>query len=110
MVKTAPFDPAEHLDNPEVIAHYLSEALATEDPEFIARAIGTVARAQGMTSVAREAGINRENLYRALGAGAHPEFDTVIRVLRALGVQLEAKPKPQRRQAKPKPKRALEHA
>jgi probable addiction module antidote protein len=108
--RTAPFDAAEHLDNPEVIAHYLSEALATEDPEFIARAIGTVARAQGMTNVAREAGINRENLYRALGAGAHPEFDTVIRVLRALGVQLEAKPKPKRARPKPKPKRDLEHA
>jgi probable addiction module antidote protein len=91
--KTAPFDAAEYLDSQEAIACYLSEALATEDPEVIARAIGTVARAQGMTNVAREAGVSRENLYRALGAGAKPEFDTVMKVLRALGVQLVAKPK-----------------
>jgi probable addiction module antidote protein len=93
MVKTAPFDAAEYLDSPEAIAHYLSEALETEDMEYIARAIGAVARAQGMTSVAREAGLSRENLYKALGAGGNPEFDTVIKVLHALGLQLVAKPK-----------------
>jgi probable addiction module antidote protein len=101
MAKTAPFDAAEYLDSPEAIACYLTEAFETEDPEFIARAIGTIARAQGMTTVAREAGVSRENLYRALGTGAKPEFDTVMRVLRALGVQLTAKPKTER---------ALEHA
>jgi len=93
MAKAIPFDSAEYLDSPEAIADYLSEALATGDSEFIAQAIGAVARAQGMTSVAREAGVSRENLYRALGSGGKPELETVMKVLGALGVQLVAKPK-----------------
>ena len=93
MAKAIAFDAAEYLDSPQAIADYLSEALETGDAEFIAQAIGTVARAQGMTVVAREAELSRENLYRALGSGGKPEFDTVMKVLGALGVQLVAKPK-----------------
>jgi probable addiction module antidote protein len=93
MAKAIAFDAAKYLDSPQAIADYLSEALETGDAEFIAHAIGTVARAQGMTAVAREAELSRENLYRALGAGGKPEFDTVMKVLRALGVQLVVKPK-----------------
>ena len=93
MIKTQPFDAAEYLDNPEVIAAYLTEALETGDVEFILDAIGTVARAEGMTSVAQAAGLNREHLYRALSAGGHPELETIVKVLSALGVQLAAKPK-----------------
>jgi probable addiction module antidote protein len=92
MVKTAPFDVAEHLDNQEVIAAYLTEALETEDVEFIAQAIGNVARARGMTGIAREAGLQRESLYRALSADGNPELATVMKVLHALGVRLAAKP------------------
>lgn len=93
MARAIAFDASEYLDSPQAIADYLSEALETGDAEFIAQAIGTVARAQGMTVVAREAELSRENLYRALGSGGKPEFDTVMKVLGALGVQLVAKPK-----------------
>jgi probable addiction module antidote protein len=91
--KVPQFDAAEYLDSPETIANYLTEAFETGDDEFIAQAIGTVARAQGMSSVARDAGVSRENLYRALNSGGKPEFSTVMKVLGALGVQLIAKPK-----------------
>lgn len=93
MAKLPRFDAAEYLDSPEAVADYLSEAFETGDDEFIAQAIGTVARAQGMTSVAKNAGVSRENLYRALNTGGRPEFGTVMKVLDALGVQLIAKPK-----------------
>jgi len=93
MARTKPFDVAEYLESPEAMADYLTEAFETADAEFIAQAIGTVARAQGMTSVAREAGLSRENLYRALSADAKPEFSTIVKVLDALGIQLTAKPK-----------------
>jgi probable addiction module antidote protein len=94
VVKTKPFDAAEYLDEPEIIAEYLTEALETGEAGFVARAIGTVARAQGMTSIANAAGLSRENLYRALSAEGHPEFETIMKVLHALGVQLVAKPAP----------------
>ncbi|MPZ58732.1 MAG: putative addiction module antidote protein [Rhizobiales bacterium] len=93
MVKTRPFDPAEYLDDPETIVEFLSEALETNDPAYIAKAIGIAARARGMTDVARDAGLSRENLYRSLSGDTKPEFDTVVRVLAALGVQLAAKTK-----------------
>lgn len=91
--KTKPFDSADYLDSPEAIAEYLTEAFETGDSEFIAMAIGTIARAQGMTSVAKDAGLSRENLYRALGSDGKPEFGTVMKVLNALGIQLFAKAK-----------------
>jgi probable addiction module antidote protein len=92
MAKAPRFDAAEYLDSPEAIADYLSEALETGDAEFVAKAIGTVARAEGMTLVARDAGLSRENLYRALGDGTKPEFATVMKVLNALGMRLVARP------------------
>ena len=92
MVRTRPYDSAEYLDSPEGIAEYLSDALETNDAAFIAQAIGTAARARGMSEIAREAGVSRENLYRALSGETKPEFETIVRVLAALGVQLAAKP------------------
>ena len=93
MAKTEAFDVADYLDSPEAITDYLTEAFQTGDAAFITKAIGAVARAQGMTHVAREAGVSRENLYRALGSGAKPEFETVIKVLKAMNIQLVAQPK-----------------
>ncbi|MGC1464909.1 MAG: addiction module antidote protein [Pseudolabrys sp.] len=93
MAKAPRFDAADYLDSPQAIADYLSEAFETGDDEVIAQAIGTIARVQGMSSVARDAGLSRENLYRALSADGKPEFSTVIKVLNALDVQLVAKPK-----------------
>ena len=93
MAKARRFDAAEYLDSPAAIADYLTEAFETGDSEFIAEAIGTVARSVGMSCVAEIAGLSRENLCRTLGIGGHPEFETVMKVLNALGVQLAAKPK-----------------
>lgn len=90
--KTKPFDPAEYLDDSEPIAAYMTEALEGGDPAFVADALGVVARARGMTEIAREAGVSRESLYRALSADGNPEFATVLRVVKALGLRLSASP------------------
>jgi probable addiction module antidote protein len=92
--KTKPFDPAEYLDTPESIAAYMTEALETGDPSFVADALGVIARARGMSEVAREAGVSRESLYRALSADGNPEFGTVMRVAQALGLRLSVTPIP----------------
>jgi probable addiction module antidote protein len=76
-----------------MIAEYLTEALETDDAAFIAKAIGTVARAKGMGAVAEQTGLSRENLYRSLSGDTKPEFETIRKVLGALGVQLVAKPR-----------------
>ena len=97
--KTKLFDPAEYLDDSESIAAYLSDALESGDPAFISDALGVVARARGMSEVAREAGVSRESLYRALSADGNPEFATVLRVMKALGLQLSAAPVKMRKSA-----------
>lgn len=86
------FDPAEYLDNDEMIAGYLSDALETQDSAFIADAIGVVARAKGMKRVAEDAGVSRESLYRALSANGNPEFGTVLKVLASFNIKLIAQP------------------
>jgi len=93
MVRTTPFDAADYLDSPEMIAEYLTEAFDSEDPALITKAIGTVARAKGMSIVAEDTGLSRENLYRALGGDTKPEFATVLKVLHALGISLVAQPR-----------------
>ena len=80
-----PFDITEYLDNDEAIAHYLSEVIEGEDNEELLRALGHVARAKGMSEIATATGLNRESLYKALAPGAKPRFDTINRVLKALG-------------------------
>jgi probable addiction module antidote protein len=96
MAKAKPFDAAEYLDNPEMIAAYLTEALESDDASAITMAIGAVARAQGMTTIAEKTGLSRENLYRAFGGDAKPEFGTVIKVLHAMGIDLIAQPQDKR--------------
>jgi probable addiction module antidote protein len=93
MAKTKRFDPADYLDNPEAIACYLSEAFETGDAEFVTKAIGNVARAQGMGAIARDTELNRQNLYKSLSNDGRPEFATVMKVLDALGIQLKAEMK-----------------
>jgi probable addiction module antidote protein len=90
--KTIRFDSAEYLDSDEAIAAYMEEALAMDDPAFIAQALGTIARARGMSQVARKAGLSRESLYKALSAEGNPEFGTVIRVMQALGLKFSVTP------------------
>ena len=92
-IKTVPFDAAEALDTPEAVAEYVTAAFETNDPSFIAKAIGTAARARGMSEIAREAGLSRENLYRSLDGETKAEFSTIVRVLDALGIRLAAEPK-----------------
>ena len=94
MAKARPFDAAEYLDSPEMIAAYLTEALESNEQALITKAIGNVARARGMTEVAEKAGVSRENLYRALGGDVKPEFDTIMKVLHALGINLVAQAQP----------------
>ena len=89
---TTRFDSSAYLDSDEAIVAYLDEALETADPAFIVQALGTVARARGMTQIAKDAGLSRESLYKALSAEGNPEFDTVIRVLQALGLRLSVAP------------------
>jgi len=91
-LKTRPFDPAKYLDNDEAIAEYLTDALETGDPAFVSDALGVVARARGMSDVARTAGMSRESLYRALSADGNPKFATVLRVMHALGLQFSVNP------------------
>lgn len=89
---TRPFDPAEHLHDEEAIAVFLSSILEENDPALLAEAIGVIARARGMSKVAADAGMAREALYKALRADAHPRFDTMQRVMAALGVRLAVVP------------------
>jgi probable addiction module antidote protein len=89
-IRTRQFDPAEYLTTDEAMAEYVSAALATGDPAFIADSLGIVARAKGMARVARLAGLGRESLYKALSAEGNPEFFTVLKVMDALGLRLTA--------------------
>ena len=94
-LKTMPFDPAEYLATPRALAIYMSEALETGDSAYIMHALGVVARAKGMAEIARQTGLGRESLYKALREGGNPEFGTVVRVMRALGLSMTAKPRSQ---------------
>ncbi|WP_374373649.1 addiction module antidote protein [Dongia sp.] len=89
-MKTRPFDPAQYLDDETAMAAYLSEALETNDPAFIADALGVLSRAHGMTEIARQTGLGRESLYKALSPEGNPELQTVLKVLKALGLKLSA--------------------
>ena len=86
------FDLAEHLKTDEDVANYLTLILEENDPAELAHALGVIARARGMTEVARASGLTREALYKALRPSAQPRFDTIARVCGALGVQLVARP------------------
>jgi len=105
MIETTRFDAAEYLDTLERQAAYITVALETGDPEFVRDAIGVVARARGMAEIAKEADRNRESLYKALGESGNPEFGTVMRVLKALGLTLSARPALTRKRA-PRKRRA----
>lgn len=84
------FDAADYLTGDDAIAAYLSAALEDPDPEMFLVAIRTVARARGMAQLAKDAGLGRESLYKALTPGAKPRYDTILKLMRALGVRLHA--------------------
>jgi probable addiction module antidote protein len=88
----APFDAADYLDDEETIVEYITAALEDPNPDVFLAAVRDVARARGMAQLAKDAGLGRESLYKALAPGAKPRYDTMLRVLHALGVKLSATP------------------
>lgn len=88
--KLLAFDAARYLGDDAAIAEYLTAILEADDPDLLLRALGDVARAKGMAQVAKQSGLGRESLYKALAPGAKPRFDTVLKVARALGVRFRA--------------------
>jgi probable addiction module antidote protein len=88
--KLVPFDAARYLTDDAAIAEYITAVLEADDPDLLLLALGDVARARGMAQVAKDSGLGRESLYKALAPGSKPRFDTVLKVARALGVKLTA--------------------
>jgi probable addiction module antidote protein len=89
--KLTTYDPAEDLGSDEAIAIFMAEAFGTEDTAYIAHALGVVARAKGMTQIARDTGLSREQLYRSFSATGNPTLKTTIAVMKSLGIELTAK-------------------
>jgi probable addiction module antidote protein len=92
MKKLRRFDAADYLDSDEMVAEYLSAALAEENPDVLLQAIADIVKARGVARIAKATGLGRESLYKSLAPGATPRYDTVLRLLRALGVELHATP------------------
>ncbi len=88
--RTKKWDATEHLKSDEDMVAYLEAALEESDAALVAAALGDIARAKGMTDIARQAGLGRESLYKALSPGGNPEFSTVLKVVKALGLRLHA--------------------
>jgi len=89
-IETAPFDAADYLDDEETIAEYLTAALEDPNPDILLMAVRDIARARGMAQLAKDTGLGRESLYKALAPGAKPRYDTLLKVLRGLGIKLHA--------------------
>ncbi len=90
--KLVAFDAAKYLTDDAAIAEYMTAVLEVDDPDLLLLALNDLARARGMAQVAKDAGLGRESLYKALAPGAKPRFETVIKVARALGVKFTAQP------------------
>jgi probable addiction module antidote protein len=88
MVKLTEFDPSALLDSEETIAEYLTAALEEDDPDIFLAAVGHVAKARGMSAIAKESGLGRESLYKALSPGAKPRYETIQKVLHSLCVKI----------------------
>lgn len=101
-IEIAPYDTAEYLDNEEIIHLFMKEAFATNDPSFIAHALGVVARARGMTEIAKKAGLSRESLYKALSGTGNPAFETILNVAKALNFAIKIVPVEPAPRRKPK--------
>jgi probable addiction module antidote protein len=93
-LRTVPFDAADYLDDTESQTELLTDAFESGDASYIANALGIVARARGMTSVAKDAGVTREALYRSLSKDGDPRLTTLLGAIKALGLQLSVKPAP----------------
>jgi len=91
-IQTYPWDTADHLETKEDVVAYLEAALEDGDPSLVVVALGDIARSKGMTHIARESGLGRESLYKALSIEGNPEFATVLKVLQTLGLRLQVVP------------------
>ncbi len=89
---TRPWDAADHLETEEDIRAYLDAALELGDPALVVAVLGDIARAKGMTQIARDTGLGRESLYKALSPTGNPEFATILKVVGALGLRLHVEP------------------
>jgi probable addiction module antidote protein len=90
MSRLTTFDISEYLDSKEMIAEYLSQILSDGDTDELLEAIGNIAKAKGMTQIAKDTGLGRESLYKTFGSGTKPRFETVMKVLNSFGVKLQA--------------------
>jgi probable addiction module antidote protein len=91
-IETTVFDAANYLDSPETIAAYIEAVLEDGDPSLIASALGDVARAKGVTQIAKDAGLSRDSLYKSLREGGNPTLSTFLGVLRSLGLSITVQP------------------
>ena len=91
-IETFPWDAAEHLETEMDMAAYLDAALAEDDPALVVAALGDIARVKGMSQIARDAGLGRESLYKALSSTGNPEFGTILKVVQSLGLQFRVQP------------------
>jgi probable addiction module antidote protein len=91
VIGTRPYDSADYLDTDEAVKAYLDEAFQDGDPALIRHALRTAARAKGMTALARDIGMTREGLYKALGDAGNPSFEAVVRLLQAMGLRLQVR-------------------
>ncbi|MCO5072069.1 MAG: putative addiction module antidote protein [Rhizobiaceae bacterium] len=87
-LKTKTWDASEHLDSEEMVFAYMNAAFEEGDPALVAAALGDIARARGMTAIAKAAGLSRESLYKALSSGGNPELGTILKVMKALGLSV----------------------
>lgn len=92
MTDLAAFDASDYLEDPVVVAEYLNAAMEDGNPDVLLQAIADVAKAQGITNLARHTGLGRTSLYKALSSGAKPQYDTILKIVRALGVELRIEP------------------
>ncbi len=90
-ITTTLWDASEHLETDEDMVAYLEAALEDGDPALISAVLGDIARAKGMAQIAEKTGLGRNSLYKALSPEGHPEFDTILKVIKALGIKLEVK-------------------
>lgn len=98
-LKTTPYDSAEFLESEEAIEEYIAGAFETGDPAFIARCLGTIARARNLSQLSRDTGMSRAALYKALSGEGNPEFSTILKVMEALGITLKPQTSRDRRPA-----------
>ena len=103
--KITEFDISEYLENEETIAAYLNAIMEEDDPRLLLAAIGDIAKARGMSRIASDSGLGRESLYKALNAEAKPRFDTILKVLHALGVNVSVSPRIPQRKSRTKGRR-----